>query len=107
MYGPSNCRNAGYGRGIVAARFTVPESGDWVGTYTQYFHTGTITAKFDLVPQEGGNISQNFTAQSWIGTVKITGGTGAYQGTKSKKGKFDCSSPDTVHLVCTEKARLL
>jgi hypothetical protein len=108
MYGPHNCRTAGYGRGIVAARFMVPESGDLVGTYTQYFHAGTLTGKFDLVPQEGGQVSQNFLAQTWVGKVTVTGGTGIYAAVKGLKGGgvMKCASPDTVHLACKERVKV-
>jgi hypothetical protein len=84
-----------------------------IGKYTQYFGDGSVRGTFDLVPQEGsGNLTPgSFTSQSWQGTLKIAGGTGAFkavQGLKGKKnlGTLSCTSPDTVHLTCTEKVKL-
>jgi hypothetical protein len=112
QYGPSHCPKKGFGPGIIADSFTVPDSGDTVGTYVQYFHAGTIAGKFDLTPNEGAPVSDTtFQSQSWTGTIKVTGGTGVYTGIKSVKGKkgvgvLNCTSPDSVHLTCTEKAKV-
>lgn len=109
QYGPVHCPKAGFGGGIEKDSFTVPDSGDTVGTYTQYFHAGTVSGSFDLTPTEGPPISSsNFDAQSWTGTLTVTGGTGVYNGIKGKKGSgvFNCTSPDSVHLTCTEKVKV-
>lgn len=108
QYGPVRCPKLGFGSGIAGDSFKVPDSGDSVGRYIQYFHAGSITGRFDLVPQEGGQVSANFEAQSWIGKITILGGTGVYKGISAKNGTgvLKCASPDTVHLKCTEKIRL-
>ena len=110
QYGPANCRPfgaAGFGSGIVATKFNVPDSGDTVGKYTQYFGAGTVKGTFDLTPEESNFSSTTFTAQSWQGTVKVLRGTGVYQGIKGKKvGTMKCTSVDSVHLKCVEKVTL-
>ncbi len=112
QYGPVHCPRTGFGGGIAGDSFKVPDSGDTVGTYTEYFKTGSITGSFDLTPQEAGSPSlTNFASATWLGTIKITGGTGAFNGIKGVKGKkglgiMKCTSPDTVHFSCTEKIKL-
>lgn len=109
QYGPVHCRTKGFGAGMISDSFTVPDSGDTVGTYTQFFHAGTITGSFDLTPQESGEPSStNFTSQSWIGTITVTGGTGLYKGIVGKKGTgvLNCTSADSVHVTCTEKVKV-
>lgn len=110
QYGPVNCRPfgpSGFGGGIVATRFTVPDSGDTVGKYVQYFKAGSVRGSFDLTPQESDFSSTNFTALSWTGAVKVVSGTGTYQGIKAKKaGTMTCTSMDSVHLNCVEKVKL-
>ena len=109
QYGPMHCGRAGFGAGVAADSFTVPDTGDTVGKYTEYFHTGSISGKFDLTPLEGAPLNaNNFTAQTWQGTITVTGGTGVYKGIKSKKGSgtMNCASPDSVHLMCTTRIKL-
>jgi hypothetical protein len=110
QYGPMHCGTAGFGQGVIGDSFTVPDSGDTVGKYTQYFKTGSITGKFDLSPQEAGSPTDtnSFTSQTWAGTVKITSGTGAYNLIKEKKGTgvMTCTSVDSVHLACVMKFKL-
>jgi hypothetical protein len=110
QYGPNNCPTNSFGGGIMEDSFTVPDSGDTVGTYKQYFGAGTIKGAFDLTPNEGAPISgANFASQSWTGTVTVTGGTGTYKGIKGKKnsGVMNCTSPDSVHLTCTEHVKVV
>lgn len=107
QFGPIHCPPVGtYGPGVEADSFTVPASGDTVGSYAQYFNEGSIRGKFDLTPSEGVLSPTNFTGQSWTGTVTVTGGTGKYAGAKGTKGTLTCTSPDSVHLTCVEKIRL-
>jgi hypothetical protein len=108
QYGPVHCPRAGFGGGVMSDSFTVPDNGNTMGTYTQYFSAGSIRGTFVLEPQESSGISvTNFESQSWLGTVKITGGTGIYHGIKSVRapGMMTCTSPDSVHLTCTEKVK--
>jgi hypothetical protein len=110
QYGPVHCPRAGFGGGVMSDSFTVPDNGNTVGTYTQYFSAGSIKGSFVLQPQEGSPISVgSFESQSWAGTVKITSGTGIYKGIKSVKapGMMICSSPDSVHLTCTVKIKAI
>jgi hypothetical protein len=107
-YGNVHCPTKSVGGGVVADTFKVPDSGDTVGSYAQYFGTGSIHGKFDLTPAEGsGSLSAtSFESESWTGTVTVTGGTGAFKGAAGKKGTLNCTSDDTVHLTCTEKIKL-
>jgi hypothetical protein len=112
QYGPIHCSPSALGPGIEADSFTVPDSGDTVGTYTQYFKAGTIRGSFDLTPQESGPVSStSFSSQAWEGTLTVTGGTGIYQGIRRLSGRkhigtLSCSSSDSVHLACIEKVRV-
>jgi hypothetical protein len=111
MYGPVRCPNPkGFGAGVIAASFTVPDNGDTVGTYVEYLHAGTVHGAFDLTPAEGQTPSStNFSSQSWTGTLTVLGGTGVYKGIKAKKatGTLDCTSVDSVHLTCSEKVKVV
>jgi hypothetical protein len=108
QYGPVHCGGAVLGSGVQKNSFTVPDTGDTVGTYAQYFNAGSIHGKFDLTPVSGsGDLTTvGFTNQSWVGTVTVLGGTGAYAGAAGKKGVLKCTSGDSVHLTCTEKLPL-
>jgi hypothetical protein len=109
QYGPVHCPTAGFGGGLAGDSFTVPDSGDLVGKYTQYFKAGSITGSFDVSPQTSGSFGANsFSAGTWMGPIKITGGTGAYQGIKDKKGTgvLTCATQDSVHFTCHEKIKL-
>ena len=109
MYGPIHCPKTGFGGGVEGVSFTVPDSGDTVGTYTQYFNAGTIKGAFDWTPTESPPISgTTFSSQAWTGTVTVTGGTGVYKGIKGTKtaGVMNCSSDDSVHVTCTEKVKV-
>jgi hypothetical protein len=106
LYGPVHCNQLG--SGAEQANFKVPDSGDTVGKYWQYFGNGTIHGTFDLTPTEGSGAlsSTSFSNETWVGEVTVTGGTGAFAKAAGKKGTMKCTSGDTVHLTCTEKIRL-
>ncbi len=108
QYGPVQCLTGSLGSGVEKDSFKVPDSGDTVGSYAQYFATGSIHGKFNLSPTEGtGNLSStSFESESWVGTVTVTGGTGAWAGASGKEGTLKCTSGDTVHLTCHEKLKL-
>lgn len=110
QYGSVTCSTTGFGTGIMGDTFTIPDSGDMVGVYQQYFDAGSIKGTFDLSPGEGQPIgSDTFASQSWEGQVTVTGGTGVYQGVKGKnnKGTMSCNSPDSVHMTCTENVTIM
>ena len=106
QYGPAHCPSIG--SGVASDTFKVPDSGDTVGSWTEYFGTSSIHGKFDLSPTEGsGNLSStNFESESWLGTFTVTGGTGQYAGASGTKGVMKCTSGDSVHLKCTQKIGL-
>ena len=55
QYGPAHCGQ--FGGALQADSFKVPDSGDMVGGYAQYFLAGTIHGKFDLQPLRGFDIA--------------------------------------------------
>lgn len=107
QYGPNKCPRKIFGSGTVEDSYTIADSGDTVGTYTQYFKTGTVSGAFDLTPNESSDVT-SFESQTWTGTITVLGGTGTYKGIKGKKntGVFNCSSPDNVHMSCTETIKV-
>jgi hypothetical protein len=110
QYGQIHCMPSAFGGGVEATSFTVPDSGDTVGTYTQYFSAGSVRGAFDLTPGESAPPASGtaFQSQTWTGTVTVTGGSGVYKGIKGTKdaGVMNCTSPDSVHLSCTEKVKV-
>jgi len=107
QYGAVHCPpKALFGPGLEEDSFTVPDSGDMVGSYTQYFGAGSIHGTFDLSPQPGVLSPTTFANEAWTGTVTVTGGTGVYARARGKNGTLTCTSPDTVHLTCVEKLKL-
>lgn len=107
QYGTVHCGGASFGWGVEKDSFNVPDSGDTVGNYVQYFGAGTIRGKFDLSPDQNGDVSStDFTSESWTGTVTVTKGTGTLAKASGEKGVLKCRSGDSVHLTCTEKLKL-
>jgi len=109
QYGPAHCARKGFGWGLEGDSFTVPDSGDNVGTYVLYLHEGSIVGRFDLAPNNDQTLTgDSFTNEAWLGTVRMLAGTGIYKGIKDKKGTgvMTCTSPDTVHLTCHEKIKV-
>lgn len=107
QYGTVHCAGASFGWGVEKDSFKVPDSGDTVGNYVQYFGAGSIRGKFDLTPDQNGDVSStDFTSESWTGIVTVTGGTGTLAKASGKKGVIKCTSGDSVHLTCTSKLRL-
>jgi hypothetical protein len=115
QYGSTHCPTKGFGAGMIADSFTVPDSGDTVGTYVEYFKAGSVTGAFDLTPSEAPPLTDTtFSSQSWTGTITVVDGTGVYKGIKTYKAKhkpatpgvLNCTSPDSVHLTCTEKIKV-
>jgi hypothetical protein len=99
-YGPLTCGKLG--SGVQKDAFTVPLSGDTVAKYTMYFGAGTIHGTYDISPQSS---SLNFLASTWMGTLKVLGGTGAYKAVTGT-GTMKCGSQDGIHVSCTDKLKL-
>lgn len=107
QYGTIHCGGASFGFGVEKNTFKVPDSGDTVGSYVQYFGAGSVRGKFDLTPDQNGDVSStDFTSESWTGTVTVTKGSGTLSNASGKKGVLKCTSGDSVHLTCTEKLKL-
>ena len=106
QYGPISCPTELFGGGIETDAFTVLDNGDMKGTYVQYFHGGTVKGAFDLTPDQDQPVNDStFTSQTWTGTLNVVGGSGNYKGItgKTDTSVLKCSTPDEVHLTCTEK----
>lgn len=103
-YGAAKCGKL-LGSGVQRDSFMVPDSGDLVANYTLYFPTGTLHGRYDLVPQEGSFTGTNFSEVDYLGTLKVLGGTGAFQGIKGT-GKMKCTTPDGIHTSCTDRFKL-
>ena len=108
QYGSIHCAGAAFGFGVEKDTFKVPDSGDVVGNYVQYFSGGSIRGKFDLSPTEGSGAlsSTSFTSEALAGKVTVVSGTGNLAGASGPKGTLKCTSGDTVHYTCTEKLTL-
>ncbi len=104
QYGTVRCGKLG--PGVEADAFTVPDSGDVHAQFAQYFAAGSIHGNFVLTPDEGPPLTTTtFQSATYTGTFTVSGGTGVYARIKGK-GTLTCSSPDTLHLSCTEKGTL-
>lgn len=107
QYGTVHCAGTSFGWGVEKDAFKVPDSGDTVGNYIQYFGAGSIRGKFVLTPDQNGDVSStDFTSESWTGTVTVTAGTGSLAKASGKAGVIKCKSGDSVHVTCTEKLKL-
>ena len=100
-YGSASCGRP-LGHGVQANKFTIADSGDTVANYKLYFPTGTINGTYDLTPQES---QFNFLEVDYLGTLKVTGGTGPFQGAKGT-GTMTCQSLDGIHTTCKDKLKL-
>jgi hypothetical protein len=103
-YGTARCGTLG--SGVQSVSLLLDDSGNYTGTYWHYLKRGAIYGDYTLVPQPGlPSTGSTFASASFIGTLTITGGTGAFKGATGK-GTTTCSSPDSVHLSCSEKLKL-
>jgi hypothetical protein len=100
-YGSAACGRP-LGQGVQADKFNVADSGDTVANYRLYFPIGTIHGTYDLTPQES---QFNFLEVDYLGTLKVTGGTGAFTGAKGA-GTMTCRSLDGIHTTCKDKLKL-
>jgi hypothetical protein len=111
-YGANSCTNSvvTFGSGMAHTAFTVPDSGDTVGTYQEFFKTGMVSGSFDITPNESPPINETgFYSQTWTGTIGIEHATGAYTGITGVKntGVLNCSTADSgVHMTCTERIKI-
>lgn len=104
-YGQAKCGKP-LGSGLLASSFKRQDSGDLKGQFREYFPNGTVQGVYVLTPGEGQpSAPSSFSAESYAGTVTVQGGTGAYKGVKGK-GAMKCSSPDGVHIRCSQKVTL-
>jgi hypothetical protein len=92
------------GSGVQTDKFTTDDAGDVSAPYTQWFKNGTLKGQYTLIPSSGGQPSAGnnaFGAQSYTGSLTVTGGTGGWKGATGT-AKLTCATPDGVHLDCTE-----
>lgn len=103
--GTVSCDKA-FGAGMQAAAFKLQDDGSLRGANLLYFDTGTVRGRFTLVPADSSpTYSATFAAVDYTGTITVAGGTGAFKGAQGK-GTLKCTSPDSLHLSCTEKLRM-
>jgi hypothetical protein len=94
------------GQGVQSDPYSQTASGDTVGSYKQYFGTGSIHGLYDLsVTEQSAPTTTTFTATSYAGTMSVTGGSGTWAGVRGK-GTLTCSTPDAIHTSCTEHLKL-
>jgi hypothetical protein len=105
QYGSLKCGSLG--SGVEVDDFALQDTGDLSGTNVQYFGKGTIHGTFDLTPDDNQQPSDPnaFATNSYTGTAKILGGTGAFANATGK-GTFTCTTPDSIHMTCTEQVTL-
>lgn len=105
MFGPASC-GKGLGSGITDYNFALQDSGDLTGSFKVYLATGSVHGTFDLSPTDSTPSSPDtFLAQDYTGTAKVTGGTGT-DASLTGKATLACSTPDSIHMSCTEKAKV-
>lgn len=105
-YGSVTCSGTRLRSGVQWDTWTIPDSGDTVGRFRQYFNAGTVHGTFDLTPGESAPPTQdNLAATNYTGTVSVLSGTGVYWGITGH-GTSVCASPDDIHLSCTVKLKL-
>jgi hypothetical protein len=103
QYGTAGC---GKLRGVESDTFTLDDAGDMVAPFTLWFAGGTLAGKFTLTPSaQGAPTSTGFSAESYVGTAKITGGSGAWA-KSTGKATLKCSTPDGAHFSCTESLKV-
>ena len=103
-YGPVHC-GKGLGNGVLSDTFKVPDSGNTLGVFKTFLGSGTIHGKYTLIPQEGTFSSTSFNETDYLGTMTITGGTGALKGAKGT-AKMVCKTIDGIHTTCTNRLKL-
>lgn len=105
MLGSAACGKL-LGSGMADAAFALQDTGDLTGKLKLYFGTGSLKGTFDLTPGDSTMPTPGtFETQDYTGTAVIAGGTGAYKGVTGT-ATLSCTSPDSVHLACTEKFKL-
>jgi hypothetical protein len=93
------------GAGVEQDSFTLDDAGDLTGPYQQWFNTGSVKGKYVLSPNDNVSPSATFSQASYSGTIKVTGGTGAFN-KASGTGMLTCATQDSAHYTCTEKLKL-
>jgi len=106
QYGAVHCAKL-LGSGVQADSFTLLDTGDLQGKYAQYFGVGTIHGTFALTADDTSPPSSTttFASVSYTGTIKVTGGTGAFK-KATGQGTLKCASVDGVHFTCNETVRV-
>jgi hypothetical protein len=106
QYGTAKCGGP-LGRGIVSDTFSQDDAGDFIAPYTFWFKGGTLSGKWTLTPTEqvGPPSSSPFTAQTFAGTAKISGGSGGWA-KSTGKATLKCATTDGAHYSCTESLKV-
>jgi len=106
QWGLAHCAKP-LGIGVQKNAFAVDQnSGEMKGSFRAYLATGTIFGKFKMVPQEGSlsnpGLSATFASVSYMGTIKVVSGTGAWAGANGT-GTTTCNASDGLHFTCINK----
>lgn len=105
-FGGVKCNGTRVASGVQWDTWTIPDSGDTVGTFRQYFNAGSIRGTFDLTPGEAPPPTQDsLAAESYTGTITVDRGSGIYWGIKGS-GTEVCGTADDIHLGCFVKLTL-
>ena len=103
QYGTARC---GQQRGVESDTFALDDAGNLVAPFTLWFKGGTLSGTFTLTPSaQGIPTSTGFSAESYVGTAKVTDGSGAWNKAKGK-GTMKCSTPDGANFSCTESLKV-
>ncbi len=96
------------GSGAEFESYTTDDSGDVSGKWQQWFNTGSMYGTFTLTPSDNNQppSSTTFSQASYTGTLIIKNGTGA-DAKSTGTGTLKCTTNDSVHFACTEKATLI
>ena len=102
QYGDASCSTLH--KGTTRIDYTTADSGDLTGKIQHWFNGGTVYGTFTLTlsADNGPPTAASFTAASYAGTVKITGGKGSFAG-DTGTGTLKCSTQDAIHFSCAEK----
>lgn len=105
QFGIAGCGK--YGKGAVTDTFSTDDSGDLSGSLTTYLKTGGVTAKYTLSQSANQPLPTPyvFGNADYVGTVKVTGGFGAFAKAKGK-GTIACDTLDSIHYSCSEALKL-
>jgi hypothetical protein len=105
QFGTASC--GAWGKGAVTDSFSTDDGGDISGPMTTYLKSGGVSTKYTLTQSANQPLPTPYTFGNadYVGTVKVTGGFGAFAKAKGT-GTIACDTLDSVHFSCTEHLKL-